>query len=567
MKIKLSSFHKIMRKIALIVLILAITLVKAQVQKQITVEPTDKFLNFPINHSGEETMARIKIDGEAFDEFELQPGGEKPDYWTFLEVSHFQGRELTIEVDNEAIAKEFLKLVHADSRFPGQDSLYQEKYRQQIHFSSRRGWNNDPNGMVYYKGEYHLYYQHNPFGWNWGNMHWGHAVSRDMIHWKELPNALFTPEHEHMAFSGSGFIADENTSNFRKDGIDPLVAAYTRTGKGESLALSYDNGRTFQEYEGNPVVTHRGRDPKVFWYKPGQHWVMVVYDESSTFNMDPGKKVYIYQNAIYTSKNLKEWTYQSAVTGFFECPELFEMKVEGESDTKWVMYGADGKYKVGNFDGKKFTSVQPLTRYQYGNEGAFYASQTFNNTPDDRRIQIGWYRVDSPGMPFNQCMTIPMELDLIKRHDKYLLTPQPIKEIKKLHKESHVYKDKLIRGGESFEAPIKAEKLHVIASFIPGDAHDFGLNINGFEMSYDNLRGDLNETHYKVPPDEEFKIEVIVDKLSIEIFVNDGQLYYALPHNSVKSDKNITAFANYDKEQKTILKRLEVHELKSIWGK
>ena len=553
------------RFVLLIMALLAASIVCGQEEKEIVVEPGDRYLNFPVNRAQEHRMARVVVDGQVFDEFTLRLAGDDPDYWSFLDVSRFEGKTLTVEVDGASAGSEVLENVHAASRFPGQDSLYNEKYRQQVHFSSRRGWNNDPNGLVYYKGQYHLYYQHNPFGWNWGNMHWGHAVSTDLIHWRELPNALFTSDHDHMAFSGSGFIADQNTSGFSRDGIDPLVAAYTRTGKGESLALSYDSGRTFQDYRGNPVVEHRGRDPKIFWYEPGRHWVMVVYDESQTHQMASDQEAVVYQHAIYTSDDLKQWTYQSSVPGFFECPELFEIKVEGTSNSKWVMYGADGKYKVGSFNGKKFTPDQGLTRYQYGDNESFYASQTYNNAPEGRRIQIGWFKIETPGMPFNQCMTIPMELDLIRKDDRYILTPEPVEELEKLHKESYVYQDKMLRGEQSFQAPVEGNKLHVVAVFKPGDAHEVGLNINGYEWVYSHLRGNFNNTHYKIPYDGRLKIEVVVDRSSMEVFVNDGELYYAVPHNSVKSEKIIEAFAWSAEGDKALLKRLEIHKLKSIW--
>ncbi len=555
-----------MKKLLLLSIFLyLVSLVSAQVnQKQITIESTDQFLNFPVKRSNEQTMARVIIDGEVYDEFSLKLAAEDPDFWTFLDVSRFQGKNLTVEVDNGDIAEEALEMVNADARFPGQDSLYKEKYRQQVHFSSRRGWNNDPNGLVYYKGEYHLFYQHNPFGWNWGNMHWGHAVSKDLIHWKELPNALYLPDHDHMAFSGSAIIADQNTSGFSKNGIDPIVAAYTRTGRGESLALSYDKGRTFTEFEGKPVVEHQGRDPKVFWYEPGGHWVMVVYDYSYTHDIGLGEKATIQQHSIYTSPDLKNWTYQSGVPGFFECPELFEINVEGEPGVKkWVIYGADGKYMVGDFNGKEFKVEQPLTKYDYG--GHFYASQMFNNVPDGRKIQIGWFQIETKGMPFNQCMTVPMKLELKKKHGNYLLTPMPIKEFDRLHDKSSVYEEKIITPDNDFVAHEKGDMLHVIAEFKLGDSHSVGLNINGYEMVYNHLRGNFNGTHYKIPYDQELKVEVIVDKSSMEIFVNDGELYYAVPHNNVKADKIIEAFALGNSSNKVVLKKMEVYELESIW--
>src|SRR5690606_24985461 len=243
--------------------------------------------------------------------------------------TRYRGKTLTLEVDEAGDGLRDLDLVDAAPTFPGQESVYSERYRPQVTFSSRRGWHNDPNGLIYYNGEYHLFYQHNPYGVEWGNMHWGHAVSTDLVHWRELPDALYSPDHDHMAFSGSAVVDTANTSGLSRNGVDPLLAFYTRTGVGENLAISYDNGLTFEEYPGNPVVSHEGRDPKVIWYEPGKHWVMVVWDEGHTRRSSLGEHVR-YQVSFYSSPDLKNWTYESGLPGFFECPELFEIEVEGQ---------------------------------------------------------------------------------------------------------------------------------------------------------------------------------------------------------------------------------------------
>lgn len=550
--------------------------------RQIDIQEGHHFLNFPVARSNDLKKTRIIHNGKVLDEFTIELAGENPDFWTFFDVSPYQGETITIEIEDAEDAQKGLDQIFARAQFPGQDSLYQETLRPQVHFSSRRGWHNDPNGLIYYNGEYHLFYQHNPYGWNWGNMHWGHAVSKDLLRWQELPDALYTPNHEDMAFSGSAVVDTQNTSGFRKNGIDPLIAVYTSTGRGECLALSYDNGRTFEDYEGNPVVKHKGRDPKVFWYEPGGHWVMIVYDESQTKKMSLDQQAMIRQHAIYTSPDLKNWTYQSSVADFFECPELFEIKVEGEPDqTKWVMYGANGEYLIGDFDGKKFTTEQNFKTYDHG--GAFYASQMYNNIPaqDGRHIQIGWGRgIDLEGMPFNQCMTFPTQLKLRKTFDGLRLCPKPIQEISSLYKKSHSFENELIKTDSNFTAPVQGDVLHIVAEFERGDATLFGMNINGYTLAYDNLFGEFinfpdeaerenfsesNKTNYVVPDNELLKMEVIVDKAILEVFVNDGELYYVVPLNSVGADKSLEIFAKGDAEHKTILKKLEVHELHSVW--
>ena len=209
-------------------------------------------------------------------------------------------------------------------------------------------------------------------------MHWGHAVSRDLVHWTELPIALYPSEYGDWCFSGSGVVDRRNTSGFGSATRRPLVAAFTSTARGECIVFSNDRGRTWTEYEGNPVVRHAGRDPRLLWHEPTKRWVMAVYDETA------GAR----SIAFHSSPDLKKWSFESRIDGFFECPELFELAVGGDACSRlWVLYGADGEYRLGNFDGHRFTPETGKLRLWHGN---FYASQTFSDTPDGRRIQIGW---------------------------------------------------------------------------------------------------------------------------------------------------------------------------------
>jgi fructan beta-fructosidase len=566
--------------------------------RQIKIAKGQVYLSFPVKESNKLTRTRIKYGGKMVDQFTIKLATEKPDYWVFFDAAPYQGKTLTVEIsktdviapgafsnitqsNNTNVNKEAeedrtkgLKMVFADSKFPGQDSVYKEVSRPQVHFSARRGWINDPNGLLYYNGEYHMFFQHNPYGWAWGNMHWGHAVSKDLVHWKELPEAIYPFGDRDAAFSGSAVVDPKNTAGFRKNGIDPLIAVYTSTGRGECLKLSYDNGKTFTEYEGNPILVHKGRDPKVFWYEPGNHWVMVVWDFSKTKKMSLGQEAVINQHLIYTSPDLKNWTEQSGVTGFFECPELFELPVEGQPGvSKWIMYDATGRYVVGDFDGKKFLIDQHLKKYDYGG-GYFYASQTFNNTPDKRRIQVGWGRgIIHPVMPFNQAMLFPIELKLKKTFDGLRLCPTPIKEISTLHTNTQTFENKILKVNDSLMIQVKGDAVHIIAEFEKGDAH-FGLNVLGYEFSYNDLLGEFitllkapaTVTDYVKPDTENFKIEAIVDKNMLEVFVNDGETYYAMPFDGPKTGK-ITAFIKgRGSDRKTILRKMEVHELKSIWS-
>lgn len=574
------------------------------ITREIPVKKGQVYLNLPVSNANPVVRSRIKAGDKVLDEFTIKLTDKNPDFWVFFDVTRYQGKKLTLEVERassnrpDAVSSDpnaplpALDMIYAAPRFAGQDSVYREKDRPQVHFSSMRGWINDPNGLIYYNGEYHLFYQHNPYGWDWGNMHWGHAVSTDLLRWKEVGEAIYPVGPRDAAFSGSAIVDPGNTGGFRKKGIDPLIAFYTSTGRGEAIQLSYDNGRTFVDYEGNPILKHSGRDPKVFWYDKGNHWVMVVWDNGHKKKMSLGQEAIINQHVIYTSADLKTWTYQSGVHGFFECPELFELPVEGKPGvSKWVMYDATGRYVVGDFDGKNFTIEQQLTQYDYAG-GYFYASQTFNNTPDGRRIQMGWGRnIRHPGMPFNQAMLFPTELTLKYNHLGYRLCPTPIQEIETLHHDSQLITNKILEGSKPVQVKVDEGPLHVIAEVEKGDA-TFGLNVLGYELVYNDLLGEfttaVNRNHNGAPPDRQaifsraaitpitttnyvkpdteiFKIEVIVDKNIVEVFVNDGELYFAAPFEGEKTGI-VEAFVRARGERRSVLKRLDVHQLHSVWS-
>jgi fructan beta-fructosidase len=304
---------------------------------------------------------------------------------------------------------------------------------------------NDPNGMVYKDGKYHLYYQHNPFGIGWGNMHWGHLESPDLIHWEEKPIALYQKTVRDMAFSGNGFVDFINSSGLGKD---TQFAAYTSTGRGgECLAYSKDGGLTFTDIPENPVVKHQGRDPFVFWYEPEQKWVMVLYDESKCVETEAVPAADIKLNsrniAFYESKNLRQWTRTGAFTdpdraAVYECPGMFELPVAGKpGESCWILLAAQNRYFIGKFDGKTFHKEAGPFGTKHG---AFYAAETFNNVPDHRRIQIGWVQTDSnlkkfPDQIVNQAFTLPHELTLRETPDGLRVFFWPVKETEKLRGE------------------------------------------------------------------------------------------------------------------------------------
>ena len=262
---------------------------------------------------------------------------------------------------------------------------YGELHRPQFHFSPRTGWTNDPNGLVFYRGQYHLFFQHNPVSVKWGNMTWGHALSEDLVHWRQVDNAI-CPDELGTIYSGSAVVDWHNTSGFGSGEAPPIVAIYTSAGDQlrpprpftQSIAFSADAGRTWQKYAGNPVLAHiraANRDPKVIWHEPTGRWVMALYLDANDY-------------ILLGSKDLKSWQKLSDVTmpGTGECPDLFELPVDGNgADTRWVFWGAAGAYRVGRFDGTTFTPETESLRAESGPNG--YAAQTYSDIPasDGRR--------------------------------------------------------------------------------------------------------------------------------------------------------------------------------------
>jgi fructan beta-fructosidase len=380
-----------------------------------------------------------------------------------------------------------------------EQELYKEVHRPAYHFTPARNWSNDPNGLVHFEGEYHLFFQHNPLGNKWGNMSWGHAVSPDLVNWKELPIAI--PKGELMIFSGSAVVDWENSGGFSRDGRPALVALYTghhekTLHQTQHLAFSTDKGRTWTTYAKNPILDINSingfRDPKVLWHKPTSRWVMAI-----TLSND--RKI-----AFYTSQDLKAWKLAStfgpagSTTGVWECPNLFELAVVGHpGETRWVLAvsvdngsvagGSGTQYFVGEFDGERFAPTDD-TRFgkvhwvDYGKD--FYAAQSWADLPDTdgRTIWIAWfsnigYSENVPTRPWRGAMTIPRSLSLKPAGDNYDLRQEPIRELASLRAEAaQVSYVPLSSSAVALPLPEKhGASLELDALLRPGTAEEMGL--------------------------------------------------------------------------------------------
>jgi fructan beta-fructosidase len=520
--------------------------------QSVTITFIKKYLLFPIRTGAKSARVDLSIDGKNVREFDAEIATSKDDvsFWSFLDVSAFKGKVATLKVSGAT--DDGFKRIRQSDEVPGSGKFYTEALRPQFHFSQKLGWNNDPNGMVYYDGEWHLYFQHNPYGWKWGNMHWGHAVSRDLLHWKQLPIAIYNKRRGDWAFSGSAVVDENNSAGWQTGKEKVLVAAWTSTGRGECIAYSNDRGRTFTEYPGNPVVKHAGRDPKLVWYAPGRHWVMAVYDESK----QTGRAI-----AFYTSKDLKSWTLRSKLKGYFECPELFELPVDGDrKNTRWVVLAADARYAIGRFDGRTFSPLYAgKHRVHYGN---YYASQTFSNAPDGRRIQIGWAQIAMPGMPFNQTFSFPHELTLRTTKDGIRLFAEPVKEIAKLHKKRHTVRNMDLKAGKAVGVKVAGDLFDIRATFRIGTAKTVVLDLGGNRIVYDAGKRTLNGAKLE-PVDGKVTMQVLVDRPLLEICGNRGRVFITRARDRKGNVSAVNAFATGGD---AVLLNLAVNELNSIWN-
>jgi fructan beta-fructosidase len=436
---------------------------------------------------------------------------------------------------------------------------YKGPNRPQFHFSPRIGWMNDVNGPYYQDGLYHLFYQYNPTtaaGSPGFDMHWGHSVSSDLVHWQEWPIALF-PDHTGDCYSGTAFFINQNIPGINDSEKLPTPALiFTATASGQSLATSEDGGHTWKRYANNPVVTTANRDPKVFWYEPTQEYVMVVYA-----NNPDG-----YQ--ILNSMNLKDWEKVGFAPGWYECPNLFPLKSARDNKEIWVLYGncrgMASAYQLGDFDGTTFTpDGEPRLAHKGPN---FYAAQTFTNAPGGRQIMMGWGQgIDTPGEPFNQCASLPLELSLKAFDGRDTLCFEPVKEVNTLHG-APILSLKNISGADAntqLQNLDKSQPLDIQLRFhVPSDT-PVKLSTRKIVMSYDPISHIIRREGQEVAihPQESLDVRFLIDRAIVESFWNGGEAAYSI--KSYHTDPG-PAFSI---EGDMAVDQLDVYPMQSIWNK
>lgn len=462
--------------------------------------------------------------------------------------------------------------------------LFHEKYRPQFHYTMDKGWINDPIGLVYYEGEYHIFNDHNPFSTDFPfgraegeQSHWSHAVSQDLVRWKHLPYAVY-PDHLGACWSGSGVVDWDNTAGFQAGDEPPIVLAYTSAGDvfGQSLAYSNDHGRTWEKYEGNPIIEQiapANRDPMVFWHEPTEKWIQVLYVERGKAH-------------FFNSNDLKNWTLTAEVPlsspsylsrgrsvpgGFHECPDFFELPVDDDANKrKWVLYDARFYYWIGSFDGLSFSVEEGPYKVEYGHN--FYAAQSWKRE-GRRPVQVGWMRDgDYPGMPFNQQMSFPAELSLRNVDDEIRLFRYPINEIEKLYTETVEITDKKVIPGENLLDGIQGDLFDIELEIEPNNVPEFGIRFHGHSISIKRWLPAWRREGYTIRCfgktadfgliDEKIKLRILLDRTSIEIFANEGEVTMSSCFIPVGNNANLGL---YTRAGEALVKSMKVHKLSSIF--
>jgi len=446
--------------------------------------------------------------------------------------------------------------------------LYKELHRPQFHFTARENWINDPNGLVYHNGTWHLFFQHNAEAPTYGKMWWGHAVSDDLMHWRQVEHALHPDEMGSM-FSGSAVVDHENTAGF---GNGALLLFYTAAGFyvepkqpcTQCLAYSLDNGRRWTKLEGNPVVDWMegtNRDPKVVWHPGTQQWIMALYLDDDRY-------------CLLSSPDAKTWTRFQEVTlnGEIECPDFFPIS-DNKGKERWVFAGASGKYLVGSFDGSTFIAETRLLNFESGRNG--YAAQTWSNAPNGRRIQISWMAGGIyPEMPFTQQLSIPVELSLVGSGEKVALARWPVCELDTLRIRTIRIEREAITTGRPLVVDTDAKLLDVSFTAHKQESNALYILIRGQSMAFNwsscALSFDSSGTQKCVPdrpyvplPDEpSLSIRLLIDRTSVEVFINGGRIsasFCFLPSGY----SHPMVLQSWSGEQ--IIEDFELHELASTW--
>lgn len=529
----------------------------------VRINPTQKYLILPVEDTAPDVSISVMVDNVQVETFTVRLAINKVDYTVPYELSKYAGKHVVLRFAMNPLERGGARPKVKEAVFSNNLALtnnYDASNKEMLwrpvyHFAPQWGWMNDPNGMVYKDGEYHLFYQYNPYGSRWGNMNWGHAISRDLVSWEHMPVAI-SPDGLGTIFSGSAVVDKDNTAGF---GAGAIVAFYTQASarQMQSIAYSTDNGRTFKKYAGNPVLTGDVadfRDPKVSWHEGTHKWILTLA---------VGQEI-----RFYSSPNLKDWTYESNFGegqgnhgGVWECPDLFELPVAGTSQKKWVLIvninpggpfgGSATQYFVGSFDGHKFVNESPkATKWMdFGKD--HYATVTWSNAPQNRVIALAWmsnwqYANEVPTMQYRSSNSVPRDLRLFVKDGETYLQSAPSPELLALRKDKVMSKSFSVGKAYTIDQLMSDNKgtyeiTMTVRQKKQGNLSMRLMNEQGEEIEYslDMAKRELTCIRDKsgvagfskdfITPTVtqvdrgDLQLRFLVDRSSVEAFVNDGR--------------------------------------------
>ena len=513
------------------------------------------YLVFPTNVNAKQKNVTFYDGGEEVYVLNMRLDETAPDFYAYIEVSRFIGKELELK-----IYPQMSVLIRQADEISAEE---EDALRPQIHFTSKRGWINDPNGLIYLNGEWHLFYQHNPAAREWYSAHWGHAVSKDLLHWQEKSIALYPDEHGGV-FSGCAIVDEKNLLGLQTNEQKTVLFYYTAAGTyateqkpfAQCLAYSTDGLQTLQKYKGNPILPElvaENRDPNVQWCEELGCYVMALYLSGETY-------------AIFKSDDLLSWTQIQSIeiANENECPNLFAIQATN-GQRKWILLGAHDCYLVGEFKDGKFSPTQGVKKLSEKTDA--YASQIFANAPNGRVIRIAWGMWGNlKGKTFSQQLTIPCELQLERIGDEYYLSSSPIAELDTLIKRKIMLNDE-------HTIPVHNGALEIRLSGEYAKMQNFRLELFGNILSFDFINNECKPLYYSFVSrrfvggvhksaislqKNRFNARIIADKSGIEVFLDGGKISFAIFERAV-CDGNFP-YVKFLSDGKIGLERVEIIE-------
>lgn len=490
---------------------------------------SNKFIFFPVSSCAVNKNVSFFLENECVYSLNIALDAINPNFYAKVDVSRFIGKELELKIEP------FVKVDTIFSDTDIREANKNEPLRPLVHFTPKFGWMNDPNGLIKYEDEYHMFFQHNPCSTEWENMHWGHAVSKDLVNWEERDVAVF-PDKLGVAFSGSAIIDDKNLLGLKQSEKPVVLLYYTSVGPAcQSIAYSADGLNTFEKLADNPVIPHIvacNRDPKVVYCEELGKYVVALYLKEEEY-------------LLLTSSNLKDWKELQHINllGDAECPDFFPI-YDNENNRKWVFIGAHDKYMVGDIKGGKFVPVQPIQSLHYGVSS--YAGQTFSGL-DNRCVRINWLRWNGiTAKDFRCCMSFPTDISLVKEDGIYYLSAKPVSEIKKLYKKTDSFSNVKLTKENGFKYSLDDAAYHIQMSGAFENSAKLVISYFGRNIEIIFAENEIIANKNSGPislGEKSFELEMIIDRSSLELYADGGKIYCGNATASNVCDRNLPIFS------------------------